>query len=218
MQDSLTNWQDFIKAYIGIISILNPIGIIPVFLGATEKYTKSQQRRTVHITTLTIGITLLVSAWVGQYLLWFFGVGIPAFRVGGGILILLMAISMLQARQSMARQTPDEAEEVLDREAIGVVPLGIPLMCGPGSITLSIVLADKYRGAENLMMLSLMMVLVSLTVLVIYRFAINMGRRLGKTELNIATRIMGLVLAAMAIEFIASGARVLFPGLANGLH
>ena len=133
------DWYGIIKTTIGILAIVNPLGAVGTFLSATENLPAAARRKTADTAAVTVTVTLLVAAWVGETILHFFGISIPAFRVGGGILVLSMAISMLHARPSPAKQVPEEAADAVERQAVGVVPLGIPLMSGPGAIALVIV-------------------------------------------------------------------------------
>ena len=155
----------------------------------------------------------MLSVWFGQDILEVFGVRIASFQIGGGILALLMAIDMLQARVSPSKQTREEAREAGSRESVGVVPLGIPLLAGPGSISLAIVGAQQAPGASEMIALTAAVLLLGAITWLVLRAAEPLGRVLGRTGINIITRLMGLVLAAIAIEFIATGMADLFPGL-----
>ena len=209
----MDSWSDYFRILIGVLAIVNPIGAIPVILSATEGDHASDRRKTINTATMTVFVTLLLVTWVGNSVLSLFGIGIPAFRVGGGILILMMAISMLSARSSRIKHGPDEARYVHDRESVGVVPIGIPLLSGPGAIALVIVETQHTHGVVHQLLMSLVILLVAGAVWLILNMSIPIGRRLGQTGINIATRLMGLILAAIAVEFIAAGARQLFPGL-----
>ncbi|MCE5270728.1 NAAT family transporter [bacterium] len=206
-------WNDYFRLFIGILAIVNPIGAIPVILGATEGQDRAARRRTVKTASLTVLCTLLAVTWIGHAVLNFFGIGIPAFRVGGGILILMMSISMLYARPNKFKHGPDEARYAHDSDSVGVVPIGIPLLSGPGSIALVIVETQRIPGLGHQVLMSLAVLLVGVTVWVVLSLSDPIGRRLGRTGINIATRLMGLLLAAIAVEFIAAGALELFPGL-----
>jgi len=160
-----------------------------------------------------VAIILVVCIWLGSDILSFFGIGLPAFRTAGGVLILLMAISMLHARTSHARHTDEEAVAAQDKEAIAVVPLAIPLMAGPGAISLVIIDAQNIAHWPGLLYLSLGCVAVALIIWLVLHLAEPLGRLMGITGLNITTRIMGLLLAAIGVQFIADGMLKLFPGL-----
>jgi multiple antibiotic resistance protein len=208
------NWRQYAEIAVSLFVIANPIGAIPVFISLTISEPEQVRRRTAKIAAATVAIVLVVSVFVGQPLLNFFGVSLPSFRVGGGILILLMAISMLQVRPSRVHSTPEETEEAESKDDIGVVPIGIPLVAGPGAISTMIIYADQAKGWLDIVCLMLIGILVALSVWIALRLANPIRNLLGRTGINIVTRLLGLILAAVAVEFIASGLAELLPGLA----
>src|SRR3569623_565708 len=135
------------KAALALFAIVDPVGVIPMFLLATQGYTLAQSHAAARIAALTVLGVLTLFAFLGEPLLMFFGIRLAAFAVAGGLLLLLLALSMVQARVSPQRQTQDEAAEAEEREAVGVVPLGIPLLAGPGAITHVIAAAWKNRDS-----------------------------------------------------------------------
>lgn len=212
----MQEWHQLFKITVALFAIVNPFGGIPIFISATHGWTPRDRARTSRTVALTVFAVLALAAFTGDRLLEFFNVSIGSFMVGGGILVLLLAISMLQAKESPIRQTPEEAVEAADREAVGVVPLGIPLLAGPGAISSMIIAAHQFRHGDLVghVMLLIPVAVVSLVVWGIFLLSGRISRRLGKTGINIVTRLMGLILAAMAVEFIARGLMELFPKLA----
>jgi len=204
----------YAKALVGMLAIVNPLGAIPVFLSLGEGRSPVERRQVARRTAIAVALILVICIWVGDLILRFFGIGIPAFRTGGGLLILLMAIAMMHARRSASKQTDEEVDEADDKEDIAVVPLAIPLLAGPGAISLVIVDAHLMDSVGRLVF-SVSVVLVALSVWLALRLATPIGDRLGITGLNIATRVMGLLLAAIAIQMIAAGLVALLPGLAG---
>lgn len=204
----------FLKTFVALIAIVNPIGIVPIFLALTTGDSEKDRQHTAHMSAFSVGLILLLAAFAGEAILGFFGIGLPSFRVGGGILVLLMSISMLQAKQSRIRQSPSEAEYAEDKENVAVVPLAIPLMAGPGAISLAIIHGQEATSLSNQLMLAASVITVALVALVSLRLAKPIGKALGVTGLNIATRIMGLILASIGVQMIAQGLLVLLPGLA----
>lgn len=186
---------------------------MPVFLALTSDRSHEERHAIARTAALTVLLVLLAALWGGDVVLRFFGIGIPAFRVGGGLLIMLMAIAMLHARQSHAAHTEDEAAEAMEREAIGVVPLGIPLMAGPGAISLVIVIAHQVASIMDRLWLSLCVAAVAVIVWIVLHLAEPIGSALGVTGLNIMVRIMGLLLAAIGVQILAEGGVVLVLGL-----
>ncbi len=207
-------WSDLFKTTIGLLAIVNPIGGIPIFISATRGWTIQERARTARTVSITVFSVLFVSLFLGERILDFFSISISSFLVGGGILILLLAISMLQAKDSLIRQTPEEAEEAAERQAVGVVPLGIPLLAGPGAISSVIIAAHHVKsGFIGHTKLILPILLISLVVWGIFLLSVRITNKFGTTGINIVTRLMGLILAAMAVEFIAKGLGELFPKL-----
>lgn len=202
------------KTLIGILAIVNPLGAIPVFLSLCGDRSEAETRAIARLTGLSVAIVLVIAAWIGNPLLAFFGIGIPSFRVGGGLLILLMAIAMMHAQQSRAKRSPEEEDEDSDKDDVAVVPLAIPLLAGPGAISLVVVEGQRAASLADRFLISACILIVAIVVWLTLRLAGPIGRRLGITGLNIATRIMGLLLSAIGIQMIAEGIKQLFPVLA----
>lgn len=205
------------KVLVALIVIVNPLGAVPTYITLTRDYPSPLRFATARTAAIAVGIVLIVSAVLGEHLLAFFGISIAAFRVAGGILILMMALSMLQARQSRAKQTPEEAAEAEDKATIGIVPLGVPLLAGPGAISTAIVYAQQALSWVDMLFTIFCCALVGVAVWVSLRAAEPIGNALGRTGLNIASRFMGILLAALAVEIITSGLRELLPGIAGKL-
>jgi multiple antibiotic resistance protein len=147
-------WRPYVEIAISLFVIANPIGAIPVFISLTISEPEQVRRRTAKIAAATVAIVFVISVFVGQPLLNFFGVSFPSFRVGGGILILLMAIAMLQVRPNRVHSTPEETKEAEAKEDIGVVPIGIPLVAGPGAISTMIIYANQAKAGSISFVLS----------------------------------------------------------------
>ncbi|MHB1586835.1 MAG: MarC family protein [Acidiferrobacteraceae bacterium] len=208
-------WTDYLKGLVGVFAILNPLGAIPLFLSLTADKSAQEMHRIAAKTATAVAVILILSVWVGERLLDFFGIGVPAFRIAGGLLVLLIAIAMFHAKTSPARHTHEEDAEAESKEDIAVVPLAIPLLAGPGAISLVIVNAHQASGLIGKFFFSVGIVIVAGIVWSVLWLAEPIGRRLGTAGLNIATRVMGLILAAMAIQFMAAGLLVLLPGLSR---
>lgn len=209
----MIDWAYLFKIGLALFAIVNPIGSVPIFISATQGWPAEDRERTAKTAAVTVFLVLVMSVFIGDRVLDFFGISIPSFQVGGGILLMLIAISMLQGRVSHVRQTPEEAQEVADREAIAVVPLSIPLLAGPGAISSMIIAAQQTGTFWGHMSLVLPVIVVCLLIWITLRLSVNIAHRLGTIGINIVTRLMGLILAAMAVEFIAHGIHGLFPGI-----
>ena len=134
---------EYAKFFVALMAITNPLGNSPIFLGLTSDQSPGERNDTARVATIGICIILLLSALAGEHILRFFGISIPAFRISAGILILLIAIDMLHARVSHSKHTPEEAADAKDREALGIVPLAIPLLAGPGTMSVVIVFSRR---------------------------------------------------------------------------
>ncbi len=204
-----------LQTLIALLAILNPIGAIPIFIALTSDEDPQQQLATAKLTSRAVAIVLLISAFLGEYILQFFGISIAAFQVAGGMVLMLLAFNMLQAKPSRYRHTPEETAEGMNKEAVAVVPLAIPLMAGPGTMITVIIAHHKNVSwlASGLLIVDILVIAgVAYAAL---RLAQPLSRRLGVTGINITTRIFGLVLAAIAVTFIANGLAALFPGLVH---
>ena len=208
-------WTEQVKFLVGIFAILNPLGAIPIYLSMMTDRRPEIMQRTAFKASVAVAVILVLAVWVGDGLLSFFGIGIPAFRIAGGLLVLFIAIAMFGAKTSPARHTDEEQAEGEAKDDIAVVPLAIPLLAGPGAISLAIVDAHQAGTWPGKLAFCLGIAGVSAIVWMVLRLAEPIGQRLGTGGLNIATRVMGLLLAAMAVQFMAEGMLELFPGLSH---
>lgn len=211
----MTEWDFLFKTGIALFAIVNPIGCLPIFISATHGWSPPDRARTVKIVALTVFLVLVAAIFVGDKILAFFSISIPSFQVGGGILLMMIAISMLHGKQSYARQTPEEALAAVNRDEIAVVPLSIPLLAGPGAISSMIIVAQQSGNFLGHAALVVPVAIVSLLVSLVLAMSGRIAHRLGSIGINIVTRLMGLILAAMSVEFIAHGIVGLFPKLAS---
>lgn len=210
----MSEWAYLFKIGVALFAIVNPIGNLPVFISATNQWSKRDKAHTANIVGITVFTVLAITTFFGNDILDFFSISIPSFQVGGGILILLMSINMMHGKQSHTRQTPEEAQTMADKSAIAIVPLSIPIYAGPGAISSVIITADKSVNFIHQTSLLIPIAVVSLLVWVSLRLSSNITQWLGTIGINIITRLMGLILAAMSVEFIAHGITGLFPNLA----
>ena len=207
-------WVEYLKFFAGLVAILNPIGVIPIFINLTYNQTAPERNHTAFMAAITVGVVLAVALLCGEVILDFFGISVASFQVAGGILILLNSLSMLQAKMGATRQTEEEAQETAEREDVAVVPIGVPLTAGPGAISTVILYGHKPALFGRYVILVGGIAIVALIVWTAFRLAPLISRALSRTGINIVTRLMGLIMAAIGIEFIASGLRILFPSLA----
>lgn len=199
--------MEFAKICITLAALINPLGAIPAFISLTEDQSEAARRQTIRTAALATFIVIAISALGGQYLLAGFGITIPSLQVGGGVLLFLVAVSMFNAQPATSRATPEERDEASERANIAVVPLTIPLLTGPGTVSTVIIYADQAHSVGGILMLLMAGLLIAVGVWVAFGLAAPISRLAGRTGLNIMTRLMGLVLAALAVEFVAAGVR-----------
>lgn len=211
----MVDWTEYIKFFTGLLAIVNPIGAVPMFLSLTTNQSTGERNRTSVLAAATVLMVLGVSLLMGEAILHFFGITIASFRVAGGILILLIAISMMHAKLSAAKQTEEEAQDAAEKDSIAVVPLGVPLLAGPGAISTIILFAHRDSSLLHYVIGGIEILSLALSIWLSFRLAPAIGKLLGKTGINIITRIMGLIIAALGVEFMTNGLKQLLPGLAG---
>lgn len=205
----------YIKFFIGLFALVNPVGIIPVFISLTSYQTAATRNRTNLTATLSVAIILWISLFIGDLVLRIFGISIDSFRIAGGILVVIIAMSMISGRLGEDKQNKQEKSETAIRESVGVVPLALPLMAGPGAISSTIVWSTRYHSWYYLLGFSFAIALFALCCWSIFRLAPLLVRFLGQTGINVITRIMGILLMSLGIEFIVNGVKTIFPGLSG---
>ncbi|HXU42728.1 MAG TPA: NAAT family transporter [Burkholderiales bacterium] len=205
--------QDYLRFFVTLTAVLDPFLAVPLFLTLTVDQSTRERVVLVRVVALTVFGVLAVSALLGDSILTLMGASLAAFRAGGGLVLLLMSLAMLNAQVGGVRQSEEEAAELESGEVRGLVPLAVPLLAGPGAISTTIIAAEKGAGIAHLAAILGVIAAVSLLTWLVLRAANAIGERMSKTALNIATRLLGLLLAAFAVQTMAEGLRELFPGL-----
>lgn len=196
----------FLSVAAAIFSVVNPIGAVPTLMALTENYTLKERNRVVVKSVLVAGGMILGFMLIGVYIFSVLGINISDFKVAGGILLFKVAFDMLQGRTSSTKLTEQEKEETLEREAVGIVPIGTPLLAGPGSITTAIIyFNDISTGPIDKLIVFLAILLILVVSYAVLKFSVPLFTRLGKTGSLLISRIMGLLLASIAIEFVTTG-------------
>jgi multiple antibiotic resistance protein len=202
----------YVKIFVAILAILNPFGVLPVYLTLTGKSSGPERNKIARTVGVSVASVLALTALIGDKILQLFGISIASFQVGGSILLLLMAISMMFAKD--AKGANEAAEIAPDLASIAVVPLSVPLLAGPGSISTVIIYANLSGGPFHVWLIILCVILASFAIWIVLRMANRIGRLIGPLGLSIVSRLMGLLLASIAVEFFAKGIVKLLPGLA----
>ncbi len=208
-----------LKPLVTLLAIVNPLAIIPFFIHYTQHFTEEQRRNTVRISSISTFVVIAVSALLGLHILEFFGISLASFQVGGGMLLLISAMNMLNAQPAEAKTTTHELEDGAEKAAMGasiaVVPLTIPLLTGPATMSTVVIYAEKAKTVLQLGTLVGYGVIVAIATALCFSMAQPIARALGKTGINVMTRLMGLILAALAVEVMSDGLTKLFPVLGH---
>jgi multiple antibiotic resistance protein len=208
-----------LKPLVTLLAIVNPLAIVPFFIHYTAGFSLEQRRQTIRISSFSTFVVIGISALAGLHILEFFGISLASFQVGGGMLLLTSALNMLNAQPAEAKTSTHELEDGAEKAAMGasiaVVPLTIPLLTGPATMSTVVIYADKAKTFFQLGTLVGYGVVVALATALCFSLAQPIARVLGKTGINVMTRLMGLILAALAVEVMSDGLTKLFPALAR---
>jgi multiple antibiotic resistance protein len=208
--------MDF-KPLITLLAIVNPPAIIPFFIHYTQGFSRANRRHTVVVASFTAFVVIAASALLGIRILEFFGISLASFQVGGGMLLLTSALNMLNAKPAEAKPTTNAMQEGAEKAAMGasiaVVPLTIPLLTGPATMATVVVYAERAQTALQTLTLVGYGVVIGAVTFICFALANPIARALGQTGINVLTRLMGLILAALAVEVMAEGLGKLFPVL-----
>jgi multiple antibiotic resistance protein len=209
--------MEFLKPLIALLAIANPIGVVPFFIHFTQSLSSAERRHTIRISAFTAFLVIAISALAGLKVIEFFGISLASFQVGGGCLLLISSLAMLNAQPAETKPTDvsEGNEKVSAGASIAVVPLTIPLLTGPATISTVVIYAEKTRHVWELAALVAYGAVIGLATFAAFSAAGGIARRLGRTGINVMTRLMGLILAAMAVELLADGLVKLFPVLAG---
>jgi len=195
----------FILCLTTLFTLINPIGIAPVLLVMTERFSKQDRINIAKTGSLTAFLTLIIFSILGSVIFNFFGITIEAFQIMGGILFFRSGLKMLDAKLSRSRTTPTEQEESQESDDIAISPIGIPLIAGPGAITASMLLSSQTPQLYSYATLGVSILLVLSIVYLILRSGNIILRALGYTGMRIIQRLMGLILMVIAVQFIIDG-------------
>ena len=211
--------MDIYKPLVALLAIVNPVGVVPFFIHFTSSFSKLQRRKTIFVSSFTAFVVIAVSAIAGLKVIEFFGISLASFQVGGGTLLLISSLQMLNAQPAQGgKEDVDEGSNKVDAGAsIAVVPLAIPLLTGPATISTMVIYAEKTRHWWEVAVLVGYGVVVAVVTYAVFSASGRIAKVLGQTGINIMTRLMGLILAALAVELLADGLMKLFPVLASHL-
>lgn len=211
----MLEYTDYLKIFIALLAVVDPLAAMPMIVAMIGRNAAGELKTIARTVVLSVTIVLLAALYIGQHVLIFFGISISAFRVSGGVLLMLMSLSMLQGKVSETVRNEEEARAGESGQEIAVVPLSIPLLAGPGAISTVILYAQRGHGVEHYLMISLVIFAVAIILWSVLRATPWLTQRLTQTGINVVIRLMGLILLALAVEFIAGGLKGIFPILAS---
>ena len=199
-----------LAAFSAIFSVVDPLGAVPVYLAMTAADSKEHRRRTALRAAVAVFVFLALFAASGVFILKFFGISLGSFRIAGGVLLFLLAVDMVRAQPSRQRTTPEEQQEGVEKVDISLFPLAFPILSGPGAVATVMVLMARARGWREYLIVYAAVFLTAVSCWVTLFAASMAGKRLSQTGLNVLHRVMGLLLAAIAVQFVVDGARDVF--------
>jgi multiple antibiotic resistance protein len=202
-----------ISALLTLLVVVDPVGLVPTFLAVTEDLPRKARRSVAVRASIIAGAILIGTALIGDWLLHTLSISLPAFRIAGGLLLFSIASQMVFGVR--LRRESEEAEEAVEEHVrnIAAFPLAIPLLAGPGAITATVLLAGRASGNPMLIAILIgVVVLVAASCLVAFLFAERIGRAIGLTGNIVLSRLLGVLLAALAVQYVVDGVRATFAG------
>jgi multiple antibiotic resistance protein len=199
-------FQFALITFASVLFIVDPIAVIPTYLVITSGETPDERARTALRACFAAGVLLSVFAAAGRYIFQLFGITLPAFRIAGGFILWLVAMDMLRGQRT-TQETPAEIVEGQEKDDVAVTPLAMPMLAGPGAISTVMVLAGQARGPSQTVVVYASIMLTAFACWLSLRLGDRLMARLGRTGIRILTRLMGLLLAAVAVQFVITGVR-----------
>lgn len=207
------SYADTVKFLVAMIIMMNPLGSLSIFLQLTKKFTTSEQEKTALHCCFTMIIIMVVSIWVGSEFLELMGITIDSFRFAGGIILLLTGLSMLQSKESPISHTPEDDVAAEKRHSIAIVPLALPIIIGPGAISTLIIASNDYPATPLKFWLSVLCVLLAVGMGLILYFGTAIAKFFGDSVIKVITRIMGMIIMAIAVGMLSNGLLGMIPAL-----
>jgi len=206
-------YADTVKFLVAMIIMVNPLSSLSIFLQLTHQSSIRYQRKMAMKCGLAIAITMVATIWIGGQLLDLLGITIASFRFAGGVILLLVGLSMLQSKESPLNYTPADDRAAEERESIAVVPLALPIIIGPGAISTLVIASNDYPNALFKLWLSLLCILLAIGMFVVLYYGPTIAKLVGESVIKVITRIMGMLIMAIAVGMLANGLIGLLPGL-----
>ncbi len=206
-------YADTVKFLVAMIVMMNPLGSLSIFLQLTQRYSSSHQRKVALQCGLAITVIMVLSIWVGSSILDLLGITLPSFRFAGGIILLLVGLSMLQSHESPVSNTPEDNVAAEQRHSVAVVPMALPIIIGPGSITTLILASNDYSNFVFKSWLSFLCIILAICMCGLMYFGSTIVKFVGESVIKVITRIMGMIIMSLAVGMLANGLIGLIPAL-----
>ncbi len=211
----MSDWALYGAVIVTVFAIVDPVGVLPFFVALTEGFDDADRRVIVERASIVLGTVLLLFALLGRFLFKIFGFTLGAFEIAGGIILFVVAFDMLEGRVTRTKLTPEDREAAIDRrDEIAVVPLGIPLLAGPGAISTVMIDAGSSGGSPLAIGVTFVAIaIVTALTFVILKLGPPILRGLGRVGVMAMTRVLGLILAALGVQFVLNGVASVLPHL-----
>lgn len=206
-------YADLVKFIVAMIIMMNPLGSLSIYIQLTHRMKQIEQNKTAYTAGFAMIVIMLVTLWSGKELLALLGITIPSFRFAGGIILLLMGLSMLQSKESPVSHTSEDDEAAKHRESIAIVPLALPIIIGPGTISTLIIYSGDFPQLLNKISMSIVCLILGIGMALMLFFAHPVAKFVGASVIKVVTRIMGMIIMAIAVGMLAEGLIGLLPAL-----
>lgn len=207
------SYTDIVKFLVAMTVMMNPLGSLSIFLQLTHRASVSYQRKTALRCGLAVMIIMIASIWIGSQVLDLLGITIDSFRVAGGLILLLVGLSMLQSQESPVNHTHEDDVAAEHKESVAVVPMALPIIIGPGAISTLVLASNDYPTLSHKVSLSLFCLILAFGMALILYFGSSIAKFVGESLMKVITRIMGMIVMAIAVGMLANGLLGLFPAL-----
>ena len=207
------NYAETVKFLVAMIIMMNPLGSLSIFLQLTHKFPVVHQNKTAVKCGIAVAIIMVLTIWIGDQLIHLMGITIDSFRFAGGIILLLSGLAMLQSKESPISHTPEDDVAAEERSSIAIVPLALPIIIGPGSISTLIIASNDYTSLTYKVWLSVLCLILAIGMGIILYFGTAIAKVVGESIIKVITRIMGMIIMAIAVGMLANGLLGLLPAL-----